>query len=138
VRAVIEESKDLLYAARARRPPPLRNEKILTAWNGLMIGAHAQAALVLGEERHARRAARAAEFVLNRMRKNGRLLRSYMDGQARHNGYLDDYAFLVAGLIDLYEATGEPRWLSEALAPGRRAGEALRGQGARRLLHDQP
>jgi len=116
VRAVVEESKDRLYAARAKRPPPLRDEKILAAWNGLMIVAHAQAALVLGEKRYAQRGATAAEFVLTRMRKDGRLLRSYKDGQAHHTGYLDDYAFLIAGLLDLYEATGEPRWLKEALA----------------------
>jgi uncharacterized protein YyaL (SSP411 family) len=116
VRATVEESKDRLYAARARRPPPLRDEKILVAWNGLMIAAHAKAALVLGEEEYAQRPARAAEFVLTRMRKEGRLLRSYMDGRARHNGYVDDYAFLIAGLLDLYEATGEARWLREALA----------------------
>jgi len=114
VRAVVEESRELLYTARAKRPPPLRDEKVLAAWNGLMIGAHAQAALVLGDERYAARAARAAEFVLTRMRKDGRLLRSSKDGQARHNGYLDDYAFLIAGLLDLYESTGVPRWLREA------------------------
>ena len=116
VREVLEESKELLYAARAQRPPPLRDDKILTAWNGLMIGAHAQAALVLGDERYAQRAAKAADFLLTRRREDGRLLRSYKDGQARHNGYLDDYAFLIAGLLDLYEATSETRWLEEALA----------------------
>ena len=116
VGAVVEEARDVLYAARARRPPPLRDEKILAAWNGLMISAHARAALVLGEASYAQQAARAADFVLTRMREEGRLLRSYMDGQARHNGYLDDYAFLVAGLLDLYEATGEARWLEESIA----------------------
>ena len=116
LREVLEESKELLYSARAPRPPPLRDEKILTAWNGLMIGAHAQAALILGEPLYAQRAAKAADFVLTRMRQDGRLLRSYKDGEARHNGYLDDYAFLIAGLIDLYEATSGTRWLEEALA----------------------
>jgi len=115
VRRAIEESKDLLYEARNRRPHPFRDEKILAAWNGLMIGAYARAALVLGDERYAQRAARDAEFVLTRMRKDGRLFRSYKDGQARYDAYLDDYAFLIGGLIDLYEATGEPRWLREAL-----------------------
>jgi uncharacterized protein YyaL (SSP411 family) len=113
--AVIQETKDLLYAARAKHPPPLRDEKILTAWNGLMISAFAQAALVFGDAHYADRAAQAAEFVLTKMRKDGRLLRSYKDGQAQHNGYLDDYAFLIAGLLDLYEATGTPRWLKESL-----------------------
>ena len=58
----------------------------------------------------------AADFVLTKMRKDGRLLRSYTGGQARHDGYLDDYAFLIAGLLDLYEATSNPRWLKEAVA----------------------
>jgi hypothetical protein len=116
VRVAIEESKDRLFAARSKRAPPLRDEKVLAAWNGLMISAHAQAALVLGDERYAQRAARAADFVLTRMRKDGRLLRSFKSGQARHNGYLDDYAFVTAGLLDLYEATGQVCWLEEALA----------------------
>jgi uncharacterized protein len=116
VRTVIEDVKDLLYDARGKRPQPLRDEKILTAWNGLMISAHAQAALVLRDARYAERATRAADFVLTKLRKDGRLLRSYKDGSAQHSGYLDDYAFLIAGLLDLYEATGNARWLSEAIA----------------------
>ncbi len=116
VRAVIQESKDLLYNARSKRPLPLRDEKILTAWNGLMISAYARAALVLGAVHYADRAERAADFVLTHLRKDRRLLRSYKDGQARHNGYLEDYAFFIAGLLDLYEATGNPCWLKEAIA----------------------
>ncbi len=116
VRSTVEESKDLLYAARSKRPPPARDEKILAAWNGLMISAHARAALILGEELYARRAERAADFVLTRMRKEGRLRRSYKDGQARHDAYLEDYAFMIAGLLDLYEATSNPRWVREAIA----------------------
>jgi uncharacterized protein YyaL (SSP411 family) len=71
---------------------------------------------VLGDERYTSRAGRAASFILQNLRRDGRLLRSYKDGFARHNGYLDDYAFLTAGLLDLYEATGNPSWLQEALA----------------------
>ncbi len=115
-RTLVEESRERLYGTRSKRPPPLRDEKVLAAWNGLMIAAHAQAALVLGDESYARRAERAADFVLTKMRQGGRLLRSYKDGRARHNAYLDDYAFMIAGLLDLYEATGAPRWLREALA----------------------
>ena len=115
VRSTIEESKDLLYAARSRRPPPLRDDKILAAWNGLMISANARASLMLGEEIYARRAERAADFILTHMRKDGRLLRSYKDGQARHDAYLEDYAFMIAGLLDLYEATSNARWLREAI-----------------------
>jgi uncharacterized protein YyaL (SSP411 family) len=114
-RAAVDESKELLYAARLRRPSPLRDEKILTAWNGLMISAFARAGVVFGDDDYAKRAARAADFVLSRMRREGRLLRSYKDGEARHDAYLADYAFLIAGLLDLYEATGSLRWLQQAL-----------------------
>ncbi|MBI3665068.1 MAG: thioredoxin domain-containing protein [Acidobacteria bacterium] len=116
VRAVVNRSRERLYQARSKRPSPLRDEKILTAWNGLMISAYAKAALVLGEESYARRAERAAAFVLQRLRRNGLLLRSYKDGMAQHDAYLDDYVFLTAGLLDLYEATGNLRWFREALA----------------------
>ena len=69
-----------------------------------------------GEPGFVERAARAADFLLKNSRKKGRLFRSYMDGRARHNAYLDDYAFLIAGLLDLYEATSDIRWLREAIA----------------------
>jgi uncharacterized protein YyaL (SSP411 family) len=114
--AAIDEAVPRLRAARARRAPPLRDEKILAAWNGLTISAFAQAALVLGDQDFARSAERAADFVLGQMIVHGRLQRSYRDGVAQHNGYLDDYAFLIAGLLDLYEATGAPRWLERAIA----------------------
>jgi hypothetical protein len=116
VGSIIEESRALLYTARTKRPPPNRDEKIITSWNGLMISAFARAALVLGEPVYARRAERSAEFLLAQMRQNGRLKRSYKDGAARHEAFLDDYAFLIAGLLDLYEATGRPRWLREAIS----------------------
>ncbi len=114
--SVLGESRELLYRARARRPPPHRDEKILAAWNGLMISAFARGALVLGDSAYARRAERTAEFVLTRMSEDGRLKRSFRGGRARIEAYLDDYAFMIAGLLDLYEATGKPRWLREAIA----------------------
>ena len=112
---VIATARESLYSARSRRPRPLRDEKVLAAWNGLMISAHARAAIALAEPEYARRAARAADFVLAKMRRNGELLRSFKDGQGRYVAYLDDYAFMIAGLIDLYEATGEVRWLRGAI-----------------------
>jgi len=115
IEKVLEESRELLYAARAKRQPPLRDEKILTAWNGLMISALSQAALALGDEKYSRQAVRAADFILKNLRRNGRLLRSYTGGRSRHDAYLGDYAFLTAGLLDLYEATGDPRRLQQAL-----------------------
>jgi uncharacterized protein YyaL (SSP411 family) len=116
VRSTVDEARDILYDARSKRPPPLRDEKILTAWNGLMISAHARAALVLGDSRYAQRAERAAEFLLQKLRKGERLFRSFKDGRAQHDGYLDDYAFLTAGLLDLFEATGNLQWLREAIS----------------------
>jgi len=105
-----------LYAVRARRSPPFRDDKILAAWNGLAISAAAVAGRLLDEPRYIDAAARAATFLLDRMRPGGRLARSAKDGRAGGAGFLDDYAFACAGLIDLFEATFEPRWLREAIA----------------------
>ena len=115
LRSSLAAAREKLYQARLKRPAPLRDDKILTAWNGLMISAFAQAGFVLDEPEFIAQARRAASFVLNRLREDGRLLRSFKDGQARHNAYLDDYAFLIAGLLDLYEATSEFSWLTEAI-----------------------
>jgi hypothetical protein len=105
-----------LYEVRARRVPPLRDEKILAAWNGLMISALAVGGRVLGEGRYVEAAARAARFLLERMRPAGRLARSFKDGRPGPAGFLDDYAFVAAGLLDLYEAGFDRRWLEGALA----------------------
>jgi uncharacterized protein YyaL (SSP411 family) len=105
-----------LYAARGRRTAPLRDEKILAAWNGLMISAMAVGGRVLGEARYVEAAARAAAFVVERMRPAGRLARSFKDGRAGSAGFLDDYAFVTAGLLDLYEAGFDRRWLEQAVA----------------------
>jgi len=112
----VDAARDRLYVVRAQRPAPLRDEKILAAWNGLMVSAFARAALVLDEPSFAATANRAATFVLARMRENGRLRRSFMHGRAHHTAYLDDYAFLIAGLLDLFEANHDPAWLREAIA----------------------
>ncbi|MBW2281366.1 MAG: thioredoxin domain-containing protein [Deltaproteobacteria bacterium] len=105
-----------LYEARAERPPPLLDDKVLAAWNGLMISAFAQAGLALGEPDYTATAATAAGFALERMRQDGRLRRVFKDGRADGDAFLDDYAFLIAGLLDLHEADGRRRWLEEAIA----------------------
>jgi len=105
-----------LYAARLHRPPPFRDEKILAAWNGLAISAFAVAGRIFDEPRYVTAAARAATFLLETMRPGGRLARSAKDGRAGAAGFLDDYAFTCAGLIELYEATFDPRWLRDAIA----------------------
>ena len=81
-----------------------------------MISALAQASLVLDEPVYAERAARAADYLLRTLRRGDGLLRAALDGAARQTAYLDDYAFLIAGLLDLYEADGDLRWLEEARA----------------------
>ena len=116
LRRTVGAAREQLYAARATRRAPLRDDKILTAWNGLMISALAQAALVLDEPVYAARAARAADYLLRTLRRGDRLLRAALGGAARQTAYLADYAFLIAGLLDLYEADGDLRWLEEASA----------------------
>jgi uncharacterized protein YyaL (SSP411 family) len=111
----LDGARDTLRRERAKRPAPARDEKILTAWNGLMISAYAKSSLVLADAKHGERAERAADFVLRGLQRDGRLLRSYKDGQAKTAAYLDDYAFLIAALLDLHEATGRLRWLEEAI-----------------------
>jgi uncharacterized protein len=114
-RAAIGEAIDGLYEVRSQRPPPLRDEKVLASWNGLMIGAYARAAFVFHDPTYARVAERASDFALTRMRDGSQLSHSLKDGHRSSVGYLDDYAFLIAGLLDLYEATSNLRWLKEAI-----------------------
>jgi uncharacterized protein YyaL (SSP411 family) len=114
--STIRTAREQLYEARAGRPAPLRDEKILAAWNGLMISAFAQAGFALDEPTHIEAARRAARFVLEQMRSEERLLRAFRDGRAAGPAFLEDYAFFIAALLDLYEADGDPRWLREALS----------------------
>ena len=114
--ARIAAARERLFEVRARRPAPARDEKILAAWNGLMISAFARAGLALAEPRYVELASRAAEHVLEDMRAEGRLQRVSMEGQSVGPAFLEDYAFVIAGLLDLYEAAPDPRWLREAKA----------------------
>jgi uncharacterized protein YyaL (SSP411 family) len=102
---------------RSQRVRPLTDIKILTADNGLMIGGLADAGRILKTPRYVAAAEKAANFILTSLRTaDGRLLRTYAGGQAKLNGYLDDYAFLADGLIRLHRATGQQKWLDEAAA----------------------
>jgi hypothetical protein len=104
-----------LLAARAERPRPGRDDKVLAAWNGLMIDAMAYAGAALGEPRYVAAAGRATDFVLESMRDSGgRLLRSWRGGKAKLAAYLDDYAAVANGLVTLYEATFDERRLEQA------------------------
>lgn len=115
VREILEESRELLYQVRSRRPPPLRDEKILASWNGLTISAFARAGLILNEPGAIDQARSTAGILLENMVADGRLAHSLQEGEAKGEGFLDDYAFLIAGLIDLFEVTGEARWLERSL-----------------------
>ncbi len=109
-------ARDKLYEARAKRIPPLTDRKILPSWNGLMISALARAGFVLGDADYVSRAERAARFVLSEMKQSKRLKRSWLEGSAGGDGFLDDYTFMIAALVDLYEVTFDVEWLKEAIA----------------------
>ena len=114
---VLARGRAKLLEARSTRIAPGRDDKVLTSWNGLMIAAMARASTVLDELRYAAAASEAAAFILNNMREEGgRLLHSFKDGRARFNAYLDDYACLIDGLVELCQATGEGHWLTSAIA----------------------
>lgn len=108
-------AKQKLLLARDKRSRPLRDDKILTCWNGLMIGAYARAATLLQHPEYIQTAERAADLILSKSRDSqGRLLHSYTSDQAKLNAYLDDYAFLVDGLLALHEASDNVKWLNAA------------------------
>ncbi|MCX7012430.1 MAG: thioredoxin domain-containing protein [Candidatus Sumerlaeota bacterium] len=117
LRRRLDDARAKLFEARETRIHPHKDDKILTDWNGLMIAALARGAMALDELQYAEAARRAADFILSRMRDgNGRLLKRYREGEAGLTGLLEDYAFLTWGLLDLYEATFDSRYLKEALA----------------------
>ncbi len=112
----VSPARQAMLDVRSMRVRPATDEKILTSWNGLMIAGLADAGRILKRPDYIAAAADAATFVLQNMTtKDGRLLRSYAAGQAKLNGYLDDYAFLIYGLLSLHEATSEDRWIDRAV-----------------------
>jgi uncharacterized protein YyaL (SSP411 family) len=117
LKALLARAREKLFAIRSRRVRPGLDDKALTSWNGLMIDAFARAAVVLDHPSYAQAAGHAADFILTRMRTvEGRLLHTYRTGsEAKLNGYLDDYAYLLEGLVSLYQATFAPRWIEAAL-----------------------
>lgn len=111
---ILERGRRKLFERREQRVKPLRDEKVITSWNGLMLRSLAEAANVLGREDYRQVAIRNAEFVLAHLRCDGQLRRIYRDGFSRLNAYVEDYALLIDGLLAVYEATFERRWLEEA------------------------
>ncbi len=120
VNSSLIRSRKALLDVRSKRKRPAVDDKVLTAWNGLAISAFASAYQALQEERFLAAAKRSADFVLRRMLKDDTLHRRYRDGEVAVTATLDDYSFLVAALIDLYEADFEKRWLENATTLARR------------------
>ena len=112
--ATLNAGKRRLFNAREGRVRPGRDDKTLAAWNGLMLTAFAEAANILGRDDYRAVAVRNAEFIRTHLMKDGRLLRTYKAGQAKLNGYLEDYAFVIEGLLAVYEATFELRFFALA------------------------
>ena len=112
----VERGRGRLFTERERRVKPGRDEKVITAWNGLMLEAYAEASAVLERDDYREIAERNAQFILDTLVKDGLLLHVYKDGRAKHVGFLDDYAFVVSGLVTLYETTGRLDWLRSAVS----------------------
>jgi uncharacterized protein YyaL (SSP411 family) len=113
---VITRGRSRLLAIRERRVRPQRDDKVIAAWNGLMLASFAEAARLLGMERYRQIAVRSAKFILQELRREGQLYRIYTAGQSKVPGHLADYASLADGFLALYEATFDERWFLEARA----------------------
>ncbi|HKP38661.1 MAG TPA: thioredoxin domain-containing protein [Pyrinomonadaceae bacterium] len=112
---VVERGRKKLFEIREKRIKPGRDEKILTAWNGLMLTSFAEASAILQRDDYGKVAEANAEFILANLERDGLLLRTHKDGESKLNAYLEDYACLIEGLISLYEATGKLQWLESAI-----------------------
>jgi len=113
----LERAREKLFAVRKKRIHPAKDDKILTSWNGLMIAALARGFQATGNHSYLEGAEKAAKFIVRKLKSpEGKLFRRYRDGQKAYSGYLDDYAFMVWGLLELYESTFDVGYLKEAVA----------------------
>jgi hypothetical protein len=115
IAALVARAKQKLFAGREKRIKPFRDEKIITAWNGLMLSGLAEAIKLSGNPAWIEAAKRTVEFIFSKMFRDGFLLHTYKDGQAKLLGFLDDYAFVAVGLLDLYEALFDKSYLDRAI-----------------------
>ena len=115
IESLVSDAKMKLFQEREKRIKPFRDEKILTSWNGLMLSGLAEAIKISGRPAYLEAADRTVDFIFTKMFRDGRLLHTYKDGTGKILGYLDDYAFLAAGLLDLFEATVNRMHLDRAL-----------------------
>ena len=111
----IESARKKLFDKRKYRVHPLKDDKILSDWNGLMIAALARASIIFQEPSYLKAAKKSSEFVLNKISKNGKLLKRFRNNKAAINAHLDDYAFISWGLLEIYEASFEAKYLSKCL-----------------------
>jgi uncharacterized protein len=111
---VLERGREKLFAARERRVKPFRDEKVLTAWNGLMLAAFAEGAAILQSAEYLEIARRNADFILENLQRDGYLLRTWKDGRAKLNAYIEDYANFADALVELFQISGEAKYLLEA------------------------
>ncbi len=116
MRRLLADSRAKLFERRATRPRPHLDDKILTAWNGLMISAFAKAGAAFGDKALVAAASKAAGFIKTHLTRDGRLLRSWREGASDIPGFAEDYAFLIQALLDLYTATFNTEWISWAIA----------------------
>ena len=114
--ARVRAGHEALYKVREGRKPPLTDNKVLAGWNGLMISGLSRAGLVLEKQRYIDAAAKVADYLLAELYTDGKLQRVILDGKASHDGVLDDYAFLAYGMLDLFEATANVKYLTAAIA----------------------
>ncbi len=114
LRERLDAIKDTLYAGRTQRVHPGLDDKIITAWNGMMLASLAEAARALDRADYREAALRCADFLLSQLVRDGELLRTWKDGTAKISAFLEDYANLIDGLIELYQTTFDPRWFVEA------------------------
>ena len=116
LRDIIERNRPVVYHARLQRVGPALDDKVITAWNGMMICSMAEAARVLTQPRYLEAATKAADFLLNHLsRPDGGLFRTYRAGKTHLNAYLEDYAYVIEALINIYEAAGEEKYLTQAV-----------------------
>jgi len=120
---LLQAARTSLFDARSRRPRPHRDEKIITGWNGLMIRSLAMAGRILNDETYTHAARRSAEFILSALRIDGRLYRFFAKGRPVGLAFLEDHAFMIQALIDLYEADWNPHHLADA----RKLADAMAG-----------
>jgi uncharacterized protein YyaL (SSP411 family) len=111
---VLQNGKAKLFAEREKRIKPFRDEKVLTAWNGLMLATFSEASAILQSKDYLEIARNNADFILENLQKDGYLLRTYKDGKAKLNAYLEDYANFTDGLAELFQVSGEVKYLREA------------------------